>query len=70
MNDHGIKIGDKVKLMSKPDGNTSRKEPVTVGETYICKGFDGHEIGTTSDEPGHTAFYSIKRVIKVEPPGP
>jgi len=70
MKDHGIKIGDTVRLVSKPDGNTSKKEPVTVGKNYICKGFDCHEIGTTSDEPGHIAFYPVKRVVKVEPSGP
>lgn len=58
-----IKVGASVKLISAPNGVTSKHYPLTVGKTYEVKAFEGSNVITTTDEPGHMASFWIGRVV-------
>jgi len=57
-----IQHGDSVRLKEKPTGYTTRDYALTVGQTYVCQGFMGSNIITTTDNPGETASYHRDRV--------
>jgi hypothetical protein len=57
-----IKTGDKVRLKEKPTGYTARDYALTEGQVYVCQGFMGSNIITTTDVPGETASYHWERV--------
>ncbi len=61
-----IRTGASVKLISAPDGVMSKHYPLTVGKTYEVRGFEGSNVITTTDEPGHMASYWIGRVVLKE----
>jgi hypothetical protein len=61
-----ITAGASVKLISAPDGAMSKHYPLTVGNTYEVKGFEGSNVITTTDEPGRAASYWIGRVVLKE----
>jgi len=58
--------GDKVRLLSMPDGHSSEGIPLTVGNIYTFQYHDGSNVCTTTDEEGFNAHYSRERVEKVE----
>lgn len=64
---HGASLvqGDRVRLLSKPDGVHSQHYPLTVGAEYEVVGFIGSNVQTTTDEPGLCADYWRGRVEKV-----
>lgn len=57
-----IKPGDSVRLKEKPNGYLSKHYALTVGHVYVCTGFMGSNIVTTTDLPDETASYHIDRV--------
>lgn len=57
-----IQEGDKVILKEKPNGYASKHYALTKGNTYICLGFMGSNIVTTTDVPGDSASYHWERV--------
>lgn len=65
MSDQTLHSGDRVKLLSKPAGQTSRTLPLTVGNTYIVRHCDGSNVCTSTDIPGLDGNYSRSRVEKV-----
>lgn len=65
-----FKKGDFVILVTKPEGNQSRNEPVRVGEIYEVLGRDGNDLITTSDTQ-YPACIWIGRFQKTnKPTGP
>lgn len=68
MVDGTIKAGDTVELQERPTGCTSSHYDLTVGNHYLCKGFAGSCIITTSNKPGEDAWYWRGRVQKVPTP--
>lgn len=57
-----IQHGDSVRLKEKPTGYTARDYALTEGQVYVCQGFMGSNIITTTDIPGETASYHRERV--------
>jgi hypothetical protein len=60
-----LKPGDTVRLLSLPTGCTSKHSPLTVGNVYVFKHYDGSNVCTTSDEPDVDAHYNKDRVEPV-----
>ncbi|OGZ06287.1 MAG: hypothetical protein A2845_00580 [Candidatus Lloydbacteria bacterium RIFCSPHIGHO2_01_FULL_49_22] len=65
MSDQTLRSNDRVKLLSKPTGQTSRTLPLTVGNIYIVRHCDGSNVCTSTDIPGLDGHYSRDRVEKV-----
>ncbi len=62
---HNLKAGDRVRLLSKPDGQTSQTLPLTVGSIYIFYYYDGSNVCTSTDDPNQDGRYNRERVEKV-----
>jgi hypothetical protein len=56
------KRGDKVLLLSKPNGVFTRFAPLTVGREYEVLYMDGSNVCTTTDRPGEECSYNHERV--------
>ena len=65
MSDQALYSGDRVKLLSKPTGQTTSTLPLTVGSIYIVRHCDGSNVCTSTDIPGLDGNYSRSRVEKV-----
>lgn len=65
MSDLALRSGDRVKLLSKPTGQTTAMLPLTVGSIYIVRYCDGSNVCTSTDIPGLDGSYSRSRVEKV-----
>lgn len=65
MTEEAIKVGDRVRLLSKPSGSTASMIPVTVGKTYIVQYVDGSNVCTTTDVHEECGYYWRGRVEKV-----
>ncbi len=57
---------DHVRLLSPPDGYSSTDVPLTVGNTYIFRYYDGSNVCTSTDRAGLDLHYNRDRVEKVE----
>lgn len=57
--------GDSVRLVSKPNGQTTQHLPLTIGKTYKILHFDGSNVVTTTDDPELSASYWRGRVEKI-----
>ena len=52
-----IKVGDKVKLIQKPTGYTSKDSALTVGNVYEVRGLDGNNVITTTDDELEASYH-------------
>ena len=59
--------GDKVRLLTKPEGHDSQHIPLTVGNAYTILDFDDSNVITTTDDPNIEGSYWRGRVEKVGP---
>lgn len=59
-----MNIGDIVKLVSKPDGYTSKDYKLSVGSQYEVLAIEGCCIWTTTDVVGERACYNRDRVVR------
>lgn len=60
--DQTIVVGERIQLLSKPDGYSSQSAPLTVGAEYQVLGLDGSNVITSTDVAGETASYWRGRV--------
>ena len=58
-----MRRGDRVLLLTRPDGCSARELPLTPGRVYEVLGLDAGNVVTTCDEPGREASYWRGRVI-------
>lgn len=65
MSDQTLQSGDRVRLLSKPDGQLSQHLPLTVGNIYIVRHLDGSNVCTSTDMPGLDGHCSRDRVEKI-----
>jgi hypothetical protein len=60
-----LNVGDVVKLIEMPTGHDSKHYPLTIGNLYTIKAFDGSNIITNTDDPKwHLCSYNRERVEK------
>ncbi len=64
---YGLKKGQKVRLLTKPDGCSSKFYSLTVGNIYELLYYDGSNVVTTIDIAGEDAHYWRGRVEAVSP---
>ncbi len=57
--------GDKVRLLTKPDGCTSKDLPLTVGNTYTFRYFLGSCVCISTDQEGLDGHIWRGRVERV-----
>lgn len=58
--------GNRVRLDTKPTGQSTKDAPLTVGNLYEVVAIDGCCVVTTTDEPGQTVRYHRDRVTVME----